>query len=208
MTTNDWILVFLAGLLLYKTLQQRNEPFVPYNSFEAPPNTDSNAWNAINTRYGQIVQIVNSQKYAMTYNMEQLLNTLEDVLNSSGIGKFKVVSVGKTTPFTLVDVIVTDGLSNQPITFDRVDFMVNSMNPFIIERVLLTPSESMLQQLQVQGQDNLSPDTTFRIKNPLGLFYPYATSFNEMAIDQNDISQHVARLQATPSTISTSSTLA
>ena len=182
----QFILFLLGALLVYGIVRTKREHFVAYNSFETPTITEKDAqnWDTLNDRFGTLLQMINGQTYAMSYQMDNLIQTFSDMLNASGLGKFKVLSIGSSKPFTLLDVVVLDVTTRQPIHFDRVDFITNSLNPFLIQKVITSPS---MLNTAPKAIDELRPDSVFRIKNELGLFYPYPTSFNEMATSQDII---------------------
>src|SRR5215210_2371451 len=119
------LLLLLFGTLFIYELIKTREMFVPFNSFEVPiiDKKDAANWDVINDRFGTLLQTINGQKYAIAYHLDDMIQTFTNVLNASGLGKFKVISIGSTQPFTLTDVVVLDQTMQQPIHFYRVDFI-------------------------------------------------------------------------------------
>lgn len=185
------ILVFLAVGLYYLFQVNRPEHFVPYNAYRAPviDPTDGDEWPSANDRFEQLTSFINRQTFNLKYNSQSLQTTLSEVLQTSGLGPHTILSVEETLPFTLKGVIVLDHLTNVPVKFTRVDFMLDSLNPYIVNSVQLT-KDTAFTTSQIKPVDGLSPDTHFRLMNPLRLFYPYATSDNENAIDMDDVKAH------------------
>ena len=173
------------------------EAFVPYNSFVVPdePQTVKTTSEASSEdKTVNLVARVNAATWSLPYNMSDLTSALEEALNSLGLGKFKVSSVGSKGNFSLARVIVMDKESQWPMAFERVDFMLNSLNPFLLDKILITPA------MKGQGGPKALSETVdnhvFRIKNKLGLFYPYPTSDNDMAISPDTIAEHIKTVKA------------
>jgi hypothetical protein len=109
------------------------------------------------------------------------LEAFTTAINSLGLGVFTVLSVGETQQFTLLDVLVQDVKTMAVMYFKRVDFILESMNPFIVHKIIISPDERFFLS-HVTPTDTLSP-SLFRLQNPLHLFYPYRTSENEMLVE-------------------------
>jgi hypothetical protein len=189
---NTWqtLLVLFVSVLVYRIYMTKKEEFVPYNSFEAPPTraSDVQNMNLINQKFGNLLQTINGTTFALSYELDNLLDSLQKGLDVVNPGKFKIVSVGQTLPFTLLDVLILDVELNQSITVKRIDFVVSSLNPFIIENIIVTP-----QTEDVMPIDDLQEATTFRIKNNLGLFYPYRTSYNDSILSKEAIHSFISQ---------------
>lgn len=177
--------VFVAALavMLYKwSLEnpERVETFVPYNSTEP---------SFLSADVGQLVAAVNGTDYAISYHMEDLKGALETMINTAvkGMGEFKVMTIGETQPFTLTDVLLRDS-GGSHVRLKRVDFVVSSVRPFVIQKAILVPDTAYsTEKAASEGLVGVPPhDNRFLIKNPLHLFYPYETSDNEMAISLSD----------------------
>ncbi len=179
----DWdniVPILVVAVLLGAIFKQTREQFVPFNAFQVPIITEKDVadWDVVNRRFGTILQLVNGQRFALSYQLQDMTDVFVRVLNGLGLGEFKVVSIGDTKPFTLFDVNVLDTTMGTPFHFDRIDFIVNSVNPFVVERVVTTPSLASA----ASAVDPMRPDDLFVLKNPYSLFFPYKTSFNDMAI--------------------------
>jgi hypothetical protein len=152
------------------TLGVHHAGFVPYNSFEVPDTIDPKTGMDLYSKFGTIVDTVNSSTFSISYQLKNVIDSFANVLNGLGLGKFRIISVRDSKPFTLESVLIQDELTNKMHLFKRVDFIVDSLDPFKISQIIITP--------EPQGVDPLAPDV-FRINNPLHLFYPYKTSDND-----------------------------
>jgi hypothetical protein len=184
------ILYLVFAFLIYHMMMQNSSDvintFVPSNAYEVPKNLSDKDWQKLNDKFGTLIQVVNSTTYDVSYQLDNLLDAFLTILNSSGQGKFVILSVGtKQDQFTLYDVLVQD-ISTLAVTkFSRVDFIVQSLNPFRIHRVVITPETKFLSSQKVVPRDVLRPKE-FRILNPLHLFNPFATSDTFSAITSDD----------------------
>ena len=181
------VLALVLGYLLYTYVQEKRSisQFVPYNSFEAPTTLKPEEWQHLNDKFGTLVQLVNTTAFSVTYQLNNMTAALSTILNNMGLGRFDVLSVGDSTPLTLTNVVVQDANTLAVMRFKRVDFIVDSMNPFIIHRMVLTPDEQYISSQKVLPQDKLSP-SMFRIDNQLHLFSPYKTSDDDMRLTTVD----------------------
>lgn len=180
-----YLLLMALAFLLYHAIIEKRESFVPYNSFEALPETISAPlWKDIHDKFGTLVQTLNNGTYSASYELSNLIETFLKMLNDAGYGKYIILSVGESRQFTLVDVLVQDIETLAITKFIRVDFSVDSINPFKIQKVIITPDTEFVSSQSVQPQD--SNRDFFRIKNPLHLFSPYKTTDNDMAISSDD----------------------
>ena len=175
------------GYLIYYVMMERKQlaHFVPSNAFEVPRKMDEETWQKLNDKFGQLVQLINTTPFEMAYNLEDMIGAFVLILNNMGVGKFNVLSVGKSDQFTLLDVVVQDVDTMAVTRFSRVDFVVESMNPFKLRQVLITPDKQWVSSQNVTPTDFLRPDH-FRIKNPLHLFNPYETSDDDMRLTPSD----------------------
>jgi hypothetical protein len=159
--------------------------FVPYNAFEVPKKMDQVTWQKLNDKFGQLVQLINTTPFQVAYQLDNITDALTNIINNMGIGKFTILSIGNTDQFTLFDVVIQDIETMAVTRFSRVDFLVESMNPFQIRQVLITPDKQWLSSERVIPNDLLRPDY-YRIKNQLHLFSPYATSDDYMRLTTSD----------------------
>jgi hypothetical protein len=182
------IMLLLILILLYLLFSCYTpiESLVPFNSYEAPNNSPT-IWNQSRDKFGTLIQTINSTNYAVSYNINNQIDALKKVLNSQNIGKFNILSIQDTKPYTLFNVIIQDVDTFAVIRFARVDYMIDSVNPFIIKNIKVTLDNTFTSNQFVQGLDSLQNDTVFRIKNPLHLFAPYDTSDNENIVSTDDI---------------------
>jgi len=153
--------------------------FVPSNTHDVP---DLQDWNKTYKNFGTLVEKMNNTHYQISYDMENILSAFVQILNSDAekFGKFTILSVGDTKPFTLFNVLVQNVETLLVIKFTRVDFILDSMNPYIIKNVAVTLDDKFRSSQFITGAQELQNSTMFRIKNPLHLFAPYDTSDNEM----------------------------
>lgn len=179
------ILVILFTFLLFQSIRGGSESFVPSNSFEAPGNISTQQWQKLNDKFAQLIQIVNTTNYSVSYQLDNMVSVFTAILNSTGLGRFTVISVGESKPFSLFNVIIQDIETLAMVKFSRVDLIPGSMQPYIIEKIIITPDPSFLSSERVVPQDKLR-EQLFQIDNPLHLFYPYKTSDNEMVITASD----------------------
>lgn len=190
--------VLLVGIIIAHTISAKHDMahFVPFNSYEVPPLTSeyTDKLSDIHDKFGTLVSYVNSQRFALSYHLDSLISTVENVLSSALNSTVVVSSVDKTTPFTMVGVIALDKVGKSVFKFERVDFIVNSMNPFLIEKIILTPNINVNEPI-VQPLDDINSGTDFRIKNTLGLFYPYPTSYNDMVLTEEDVDKYNATVE-------------
>ena len=191
----------LVAFLLYGILAKPTlENFVPYNSYKIPriDKTDEIMWKDVRDRLTQLVNLVNTRKWSLSYDMDKLEETLQQVLDASGLGKIQVTSVGGKSSLSLTDVTAIDKQVMMPFKLDRVDFMVDSMNPFIITQVTITPSPVNVPNPDetIAVFSGAYDNSQFRIKNKLGLFYPYPTSDNDMKITGDVIDKHLEVMKA------------
>lgn len=189
MFSNGWrpVIVIVFAFFIYKAVMSNNllDTFVPFNAFEAPTTLTASQWQQLNDKFSRLVQAVNTTSYQVSYQLENILDALQNILNSSGQGKFYVLSVEESKQFTLINVIIQDLETMAVMKFSRIDFLVDSIDPYKIQKVILTPDKTFLSSQNVNAKDALQPQM-FRIQNPLNLFYPYRTSQNEMIITNDD----------------------
>jgi hypothetical protein len=181
------LLLLSICFLLYKILLEKNiDRFVPYNSFEVPRDVSDEKWQELNDKFGRLIQVVNSTIFSVAYSLEDMGTAFMEIINHTGIGKFTMLSMGKPEVFTLHDVVIQDIGTLAVTKFTRVDFMVESLNPFKIEKVIITPEKDFVSSQHVRPTSELKPDGLFRIKNSLHLFNPYNTSHREMELTPAD----------------------
>jgi len=185
------IIIFIAYFLYCSTCSNVNEFFVPFNSFSTElkklsPDGPAQDYNLIQEKFKKLYTVINNTKYRTRYSMTNLVPAFQDILDQhSDIGKYIVVTSNPTQQFTLFNVLIQDVESFGLFRFNRIDFIIDSLNPFVIKKVILQPDTSFQSTQQVLPLDQLSSDELFRLKNPLHLFNPYSTSLNEM-IQTND----------------------
>lgn len=180
------LLVIAFAYLIYTTFLDKSiSKFVPYNSFEVPQSLSSKEWQQLNDKFGTLIQVVNTTTFSVAYQLNNMTAALLTILNNVGIGSFVILSVGTSSPLTLTDVVIQDVNSLAVTRFARVDFIVESMNPFIISRVVLTPDKQYISSQDVTPRDKLRPNF-FRLENELSLFSPYKTSDNSMMLTNVD----------------------
>jgi len=182
------LLVLLFAYLIYTVALDRHSisEFVPSNSFEVPTTLSPQDWQKLNDKFGTLIQIVNTTTFSVSYQLDNMLAALVTILNNVGVGKFEVLSVGFSTPLTLEDVVIQDVNTLAVTRFKRVDFIVESLNPFIIQRVVITPDKQFIASQNVIPNEPLKPEF-FRINNPLHLFNPYKTSDDDMRLTSADV---------------------
>lgn len=182
------LLLLALTYFIYTELAGRKNisDFVPYNSFEIPTSLSPKDWQKLNDKYGTLVQIVNTTTFNVAYQLDNMLATFSTVLNNVGVGRFDILSVGTSTPLSLLDVVVQDIDTLAVTRFKRVDFIVESMNPFVIQKVLITPDDQFISSQNITPLDPENPNM-FRLKNNLHLFYPYRTSDDDMRLTKTDV---------------------
>ena len=176
------VLILVFAYFIYTAFVENKivDSFVAFNEFESIlPNQKVTDWNTIYSKFGTLVSKINNTEYSMSYQLDDILDTLTKILNSTGLGNFVIVSVGETKPFTLYNVTIQDTATLDITTFSRIDFITDSINPFKIQKIIVSPKS--LDTSTLQSQDSLQPGF-FQIQNPLHLFYPYKTSDDNMMI--------------------------
>ena len=180
------ILLTFAFFIYIMMMDGKNlDKFVPSNSFEIPNSLTTKEFAQINDKFGTLIQSVNRTTFDLGYSLDNILSTFAYILNTMGVGKFTVLSVGETQQFTLLDVVVQDVNTFAITKLKRVDFIVESLNPFKIHKVIITPDSKFIVSQKVAPIDPLKQEL-FRIQNPLHLFYPYKSSDNEMILTSDD----------------------
>ncbi len=161
--------------------------FVPFNATEAPDPLLPNQWKSVNDRFGTLLQSVNTTSFALSYRMHDMLSALASVLESVAPAKYTVLSVGQQDYFALHDVLIQEVDTLAMAKLARVDFVLQSMNPFLIQKVVFTLDPTYSNSQDIKPVDEMSQHQPFQIRNPLHLFYPYNTSDNSMAISTTDV---------------------
>jgi hypothetical protein len=163
----------------YITNTKENYNVVASNSYNAPKVDGplEKNWDIINKQFGVLVKRINSTNYQVSYQMENIIDAFEKILNK--YGKYKILSVEESKTFTLNGVIIQDVGSFFVKRFKRVDFIIDSIDPFLIKNVIIDTDNEFISSEFVNPRDELRNDSMFRIKNNLHLFAPYNTSDNE-----------------------------
>ena len=188
-------LVFVLVIYFaYRFFVKNTETFraAPYN-VHSPPKTDATDKSHVenvNDTYTKLVKLINDSTFDIPYKLDDFKTPFLDLLNTQGLGTFSILSVGQESSVSLINVLIQDNETYTVYRFPRVDFIVNSLNPFKIQRIVITPDLPDTTVRNLEPVDELRDDKTFRISNPLHLFYPYATSDNEMALTPNDLAQN------------------
>jgi hypothetical protein len=183
----------------FSDVTMKVENFVPYNTFELPDDLKDGEYKQIYDLFGTVTNIVNSSEYKLSYELGDIQTALVNLLNSLGMGQFNIIAIGKTDQFSFDDVIVQNMNTLEIAKFSRIDFIVDSMNPFVISKVVMIPDPTFNKQNHnILPIDPLSDDSLFRIKNPYHLFYPYETSDNEMKLTENDLKSAEYRSNSIP----------
>jgi hypothetical protein len=140
----------------------------------------------LNDKFGTLVNLVNTTTFSVAYQLDNMIDALSTILNNVGVGKFDILSVGTSTPLTLSDVVIQDVNTLAVTRFKRVDFIVESLNPFIIQKLIITPDKQFIASQNVIARDPNAP-AIFRIQNALHLFNPYRTSDDDMNLTKADL---------------------
>jgi len=181
------LFVLVIGYMIYTVMLERNtlSHFVPYNSFEVPKNMDPKDWQKLNDKFGNLIQLVNTTTFSVAYQLDNMVAAFKTVINNIGVGSFEILSVGETTPLSITNVVIQDVSTLAVTRLKRVDFVVESMNPFVISKVIITPDTQYIASQNVTPKDPLVPNL-FRTKNALHLFYPYKSSDDDMMLTDVD----------------------
>ena len=182
------LLLFILACGLYHSWTKTTEAFVPFNATEAVDELKPDQWRGVKAKFGTLIQTVNTTTFAVGYRMGDMVRALETVLNAVAKDQYSIVSVGSQEHFTLRDVILQENATLATVKLARVDFVLESMNPFQIQKVILSKDETYDNSQNIAPVDALNGDTLlFEIQNPLHLFYPYQTSDNQMVITDTDV---------------------
>jgi hypothetical protein len=182
----------ISYLIFYTIINMKKKSisnFVAFNKYSIPESKSSSekVFKHSREQFGRLIQLVNDTNHQMSYDMENILDSFEKILNNQNVGKFNILSIGDTKPFALYDVIIQNVENLSTIKLNRVDFMTDSLNPFLIKNVMIQEDKKFSPSQYVLPRQELQNDLQFRIKNPLNLFSPYDTSFNENVINQDDL---------------------
>lgn len=173
--------VFLLFVIAYLILNSIClEPFVASNEYEVSDLT-SEEWVKVGSLFKNVVQIVNGTNYDISGNMRDTVGKFLQVINSTGLGKFIISSVGTSSPFTLYNVLVQETTSGQQTLLKRVDFVLDPLDLTRIGKIILTPDLVAVEE-GISSFPQEQQDKQFKIENPLFLFYPYSTSDNDMTV--------------------------
>ena len=146
-----WIILVLC-CYIYTKIDQNKENFVPSNSYESNQLLSPEDQTTLRGNFGKLMDFVNGTEYQTSYNLDNTVDFLMRVLNNTGIGKYKLVSIGRTLPFTLVDVQVQNVETKEVNFISRVDFLVTSINPTKVSRVILTPKSNSETQISSESK--------------------------------------------------------
>ena len=152
------------------------EKFVAFNSYKVPNDTNTNS------NFDKLFQTIDTTNYHISYDLDNILSTFQDILGK----QVTILSVGDTKPFTLYNVTLQDSLTFAITRLTRVDFIVDSLNPYVIKKVFIQKDPNFTSTEFVLPIQQLQDDTRFRIKNDLHLFEPYDTSANELKTTKDD----------------------
>jgi len=208
-------LLFAVMLYSWSLQNSKKENFVAYNAFEPvnPEMIPPQGFDSFYEKFGTLLQTVNGTSYAVAYHQEDLINTLKDIINSVGIGKFRILSVGDMMPFTLTNVLIQDEKNLAYVKFSRVDFIVSSVKPFVIQKVILLPDETFNASQESFPAALMDKKNLFALDNPLHLFYPYKTSDNDMVLTAQQetdfnavVAEHAALLAEMDSAVAATGT--
>jgi hypothetical protein len=144
----------------------------------------------IKNQFDTLIKTINGTHYQVSYEMENIVKSFETILNNSSDkknGSYKILSIDDSKSFTLYGVVLQEIESFFVTRFERVDFIVDSMNPFLIKNVIIELDKNFVSSEFVLPQDDLRDESMFRIKNQLHLFAPYETSDNEMIKTSDDV---------------------
>lgn len=180
------LLILLLVVVMYLLRRQEQiSTFVPYNVTEAPDSLQLGQGKSVHQRFGELIQLVNTSSFALSYRLNDMIAALRLILESVAPGKYTILSVGEHQHFALKNVVLQENATLATVKLASVDFALESMNPFRIQKVILMLDSSYNDSRDVKPNEGDRPGY-FQISNPLHLFYPYHTSDNAMAITTTD----------------------
>jgi hypothetical protein len=183
---NSSLVLGFAWLISTVIFERNNlEDFVPYNSFEIPKSLQPKEWQTLHDKFGTLIQLINATEFSVAFQMNDMITAFKAILNSMGTGKYELLSVEDSTPLSLTNVMIQDVETLAVMKFSRVDFIVETTNPFVINKVIVTPDQEFNSSQKILPKEPLSPQK-FRIRNPLHLFHPYYTSDEDMKMTPGD----------------------
>jgi hypothetical protein len=191
-----YVLYFYYSTVIITKINESksNESFdvVASNTYNPPKHEGKSEkdLNEIKNQFNTLIKTINDTHYQASYEMENIVNAFEKILNQdigNGKGSYKILSIDDSKSFTLYGVVVQEIESFFVSRFERVDFIVDSMNPFLIKNVIIELDQDFVSSQFVLPQDDLRDESMFRIKNKLHLFAPYKTSDNEMVKTSDDV---------------------
>ena len=191
MNLSALIILTLAAYALYDMSSSpcQISNFVQYNSSSVPHGTSTiTDYASTAERLYTAINAVNSTNYALSSQMLDMVQTLTNALNATGAGTYAVIALGSSKQFSLFNVVLQETSTFATMTMTRVDFIIESTNPQVITKIVLTPQDTATMSKSgnsVKAQDKLG-STFFEIHNRAGLFAPYPTSDNEMTLTPDD----------------------
>ena len=174
------LILFLAYFTYFCCEHVFKEAFVPINVYELPDNIKDPVEQY--DLFGTLVGNVNESEFAISYSLQTLIEDITKLLNSTGIGTFRIISVDNVQYFTMTGVTIQNLETLSTEKFARLDILPNPDDPTKIHKLLLTPNRLIPTS---DDAHNIVPydenkDSVFRIKNSLHLFAPYRTSDNDV----------------------------
>lgn len=180
------ILVLVIVVYYCAEIRQGLEHFVAYNDSEPPKGLSAADWAGIHDNFGTLIQAVNRTPHAFAYNVEDLREVLAYAINATKLGTYVILSIGNVYNYSMSNVLIQDVVTQAITKFNRVDFIVDTLLPRKVRKIIITPETTFRSTRNVEKDDPLVDAQYFKLKNQLHLFYPYNTSDNDMYITADD----------------------
>src|SRR6476469_2709977 len=150
------VVIYFVYMMFVKKDSEASESFeaAPYNIYTPPKTdaTDKSHLENFNYTFTKLVKLINDSTFDIPYQLDDLKTPFANLLNTQGLGTYSILSVRQESSVSLIDVLIQDNDTYTVYRFPRVDFIVNSLNPFRIQRIVITPD---------------LPDTTIRDLEPV-----------------------------------------
>lgn len=174
------------------------EHFIPFNAFGKYNDEHYDLFNTL-------VNTLNSTEFSVPYTLNDVSGAFASMMNSTGLGDFSVVSIGAgSSTFSLRDVLIRCENTLQTARLSSVNVTVDSLDPSRLQHVHVVLDKNSLRPLPYGAGpvDELAVDAgisnIFRILNPYHLFYPYATSDDDMKVPEDVVQTAIDRSLRTP----------
>ena len=122
------------------------EAFIAYNTREYHDSAGASPKQVGKRRPGEdsiFLAELSGQEHAVSYNLHDTLETLKTLVGKLYSKKYDVVSVERTGQFSFDGVTLKNRDTGILVRISKVSILADSLNPFIISRVIFTGVEEV-----------------------------------------------------------------